>query len=314
MTGARQNFRAAEYEVGRDIYNKITDQIVATLETAGEWQRPWKGAGGLPSNALTKNNYNGVNILALWIAQQVNGWGSSEFATYRQWAERDAQVRKGSKATFVVFFKEYETEPKAEDDDGKRRVARATPVFNADQVDGYKPEPEIIEPLAKRIQAAEDFVMATGAIIQTGGQPCYIPPRDFIQMPSIEAFTGTTTSTATESYYATLLHELGHWSGAKTRLDRDLTGRFGKEAYAMEELIAELSSSFNCAHLGIVFEPKPDTTAYIKNWLTVLRGDKKAIFTAASAASKAAAYLSEFSQPKRPEPEAAATPTLAPAP
>lgn len=290
---------------GFDIHGHITAKIVEGLESAGPWQRPWKGGGGLPANALTGNQYNGINILALWIAAKVNAYGSSLWGTYRQWAEKGAQVRKGSKATFVVFFKEYETEPKAEDDDGKRRVARATPVFNADQVEGYKPEPEIIEPMAKRLQAAEDFVMATGATITSGGQPCYIPSRDFIQMPSLAAFTGTKTSTATESYYATLLHELGHWSGAKGRLDRDLTGRFGKEAYAMEELIAELSSSFSCAHLGIVFEPKPDTTAYIKNWLQVLKGDKRAIFSAASAASKAATYLSEFSQPKRPEPEAA---------
>lgn len=293
-----------------DIHAHITDKIVAALETAGEWTRPWKGAGGLPSNALTKNSYNGVNILALWIAQQVAGYASSEWGTYRQWAEKGAQVRKGSKATFVVFFKEYETEPKAEDNDGKRRVARATPVFNADQVDGYKQEPEIIEPLAKRLQVAEDFVIATGALIQTGGQPCYIPSQDFIRMPNLEAFTGTKTSTATESYYATILHELAHWSGAKGRLDRDMTGRFGKEAYAMEELIAELSSAFACAQLGVTFEPKPDTAAYVANWLRVLKGDKKCIFTAASAASKAVSFLTAFSAPAPARPDNQPAPAI----
>jgi len=172
--------------------------------------------------------------------------------------------------------------------------ARASWVFNAAQVEGFEavkedlPEEPAFDPIAK----AEAFATATKAIIEEGGElACYVPSQDVIRMPDRRRFTGTQTSSPAEAYYSTLCHELVHWSGAKPRLDRDLANRFGGEAYAMEELIAELGAAFLCGDLGLTQEPRIDHASYIKNWLTVLKNDKKAIFTAASKASQASNFL-----------------------
>jgi antirestriction protein ArdC len=300
-----------------DIHAHITDRIVEGLETGGDWQRPWKGASGLPTNALTKNLYNGVNILALWVAAQLAGFGSSEWGTYRQWSELGAQVRKGSKASFVVFYKQIEAKAEAEGDDEpeRRAFARATPVFNAEQVDGYATS-VTIAPMAERLASADAFITATGAAIEHGGQPCYIAALDRIRMPHLEAFVGSATSSATETYYSTLFHELTHWTGPKHRADRDMTGRFGTQAYALEELVAELGSAFLSAQHGLTNEPRPDHAHYVANWLKVLKNDKRAVFTAASQASKAVAFLNGLAshQPQTPNRQPAETATAAPAP
>ena len=177
-----------------------------------------------------------------------------------------------------------------------RWFARAFRVFNADQVDGYEPDehseelPE--ESLVERIERAEAFVEATSATIgHGGGRAYYNPTGDYIQMPGVVRFRDTETSTATEGYYATLFHELTHWSGHKGRCDRDLTGRFGGASYAMEELVAELGAAFLCAELGISTQPREDHAGYLAHWLEVMREDAAAIFTAAAKASEAARYL-----------------------
>lgn len=150
------------------------------------------------------------------------------------------------------------------------------------------PEPK--DP-AQILDAAEAFVAATGADIRHGGNHAFYRfPDDFIQMPERERFMGTETSTATESYYGTLLHET-HWTGCAKRCDREFGKRFGDDAYAVEELVAELGAAFLCDDLGITLEPRPDHAAYLDNWLKVLKADKKAIFTAASQAAKATDYL-----------------------
>jgi antirestriction protein ArdC len=142
------------------------------------------------------------------------------------------------------------------------------------------------------LERAEVFATSTGAVIEEGGdQACYIPAMDMIRMPERRRFTGMQAASAGEAFYATLCHELVHWSGAKKRLDRDLSGRFGTESYAVEELVAELGSAFLCGDLGIAPEPRADHACYIKNWLSVLKSDKKAIFTAASKAAEAANWL-----------------------
>jgi antirestriction protein ArdC len=177
-------------------------------------------------------------------------------------------------------------------------MARASYVFNAAQVDGYQPDataPEAapIDPIAE----ADRLVAATGATIRIGGEEAYFAPKaDYIAMPSQSRFTGTATSSATEGWYSTLLHELTHWSGHESRLAREFGKRFGDDAYAMEELVAELGAAFLCGDLGITVEPRPDHADYIGHWLRILKGDRKAIFTAASAANKAAEYLRAFSE------------------
>jgi antirestriction protein ArdC len=141
-------------------------------------------------------------------------------------------------------------------------------------------------------QKAEEFVARVNAAIRYGGEwACYIPATDEILLPLKETFIGTGTSTPTEAYYSTLFHELTHWTGHKSRCDRDLGKRFGPFAYAMEELIAELGAAFLCAELGIASKPRPDHAHYLRHWLTVLLNDRKALFTAASKASQAAAHL-----------------------
>lgn len=283
----------------RDIHVDITNQLIAAIEADPDKPTlPWRRSGGalhLPANALTGNRYNGINILSLWVAAGQRSYNTALWATYRQWAEAGAQVRKGEKSSLVVFYKEYDTDPDPDDaeDNGKRRVARASYVFNADQVDGFTPPqaPAQLGPI-ERLERADRFVGATAAEIQHGGERAfYAPATDHIQMPDEGLFTGTETMTRTEGYYATLVHELIHWSGAKPRLDRQMGKRFGDAAYAAEELVAEIGAAFLCAELEITPELRPDHAQYLANWLQLLKDDPKAIFAAAARASEASTFL-----------------------
>lgn len=285
-----------------DIHQEITNRIVDALENAGEFQLPWianKAASlARPVNIASRKPYNGVNILNLWVSAQASHYPSNVWGTYRQWQDAGCQVRKGEKSSLVVFYKTFDVEEindqTGQAEQAERMVARASWVFNAAQVDGFPldqtdiPEQSLFDPIAQ----AEAFVNATGAVIEEGGdKACYVPSADIIRIPERRRFTGTATTTAGEGFYSTLCHELTHWSGAKTRLSRDLSTRFGTEAYAMEELVAELGAAFLCGDLGLALEPRLDHAQYIKNWLTVLKSDKKAVFTAASKASEASNWL-----------------------
>lgn len=282
-----------------DIHQHITTQIVTAIEQgAGDFQLPWHQGGQVsrPTNISSKRAYRGVNILALWAASHACGYSSGVWGTYRQWAEAGAQVRKGEKSSYVVFYKELEFAQDDGTDPETRLFARATPVFAAEQVDGLPSVPVSDRPEIERIATVEAFVAATGAVISHGGDRAYYrPSTDSIQIPCASDFVGTATSTAQESYYSTLLHELTHWSAPEQRCNRTFGKRFGDDAYAVEELVAELGAAFLCADLGITLEPRLDHAQYLTSWLSVLKADKKAIFTAASAASKAADYLAGFS-------------------
>lgn len=294
--------RASQSTKRRDIYSEITSQLIAAIEAdPGKPSLPWRRASSplfMPVNALTKNAYNGVNIVSLWVAAELRQYSVPVWATYRQWAELGAQVRSSEKSSLVIFYKEFEAEPDPEDagDDGKRRVARASCVFNAAQVDRYE-LPDAPAPLGpiERIEAADRFVSATGAQIEHGGDMAYYrPSTDHIQMPSEDAFCGTATMSRREGYYATLVHELTHWTGAKHRLARDMGKRFGDQGYAAEELVAEIGAAFLCAELGITQETRADHAQYLANWLTLMKDDSRAIFAAAAKASEAASYLKRF--------------------
>ncbi|MBH5372266.1 hypothetical protein HZZ16_30020 [Bradyrhizobium sp. CNPSo 4016] len=185
---------------------------------------------------------------------------------------------------------EVEADENSEDERKSRLFARATPVFNADQVDG--PEEAPIAAPVDELGDVDAFIARTEAkIVHGGNRACFIPKLDEIHMPPREAFMGSATSSPTEAYYSTLLHELTHWTGPAHRCDRDLSGRFGSQAYAMEELVAELGAAFLCAELGIAVEPRADHAQYLAHWLKVLTADKRAIFTAASKAGEAVAFL-----------------------
>ena len=280
-----------------DLYRTVTDKIVAAIEAgAGEFVMPWhvSAATGRPLNALTSRAYRGVNVVALWAEAFVSGYGTGWWASYRQWEQLGAQVRRGERGTVIVFYNRLNTAPTDELDESDRfrLVARASRVFNLDQVSGWQPPEPPVVPVIEALVEVEAFIAATGAVVVHGGSDaCYRRTEDRIDMPALERFRGSPTSSASEAYYGTLLHELTHWSGATHRLNRTFGNRFGDNDYAVEELVAEIGAAFLCADLGIANEPRPDHAAYIASWLEVLNQDRRAVFTAAAKANEAAAYL-----------------------
>lgn len=286
----------------QDLYQTVTDRIIAELEAgAPPWLKPWKtgranGIGLLPRNAATAREYHGINIPILWSAADRADYPTHGWMTFKQALDLGGHVRKGEKGTHVVFTKKLtiEEQDEASGQSATRQVSmlRGYTVFNLAQIDGL---PERIAeapsppPAGQRESRVAAFVAATGATIRHGGNTaCFVPSLDLVQMPPAPAFHSP------EGYAATLLHELGHWSGHGSRLDRDLSGRFGTRKYAAEELVAELTSAFLCAHLGVTGELRH--AAYIENWVQLLKHDSRAIFTAASKASQAADYLRRFSE------------------
>lgn len=295
-----------------DVHQAITNQIIAAIEAGpGKLQMPWHRSGANimhPVNVASGNAYRGVNTVALWAAADACGYPHGLWGTYRQWQDCGAQVRKGEKSSLIVFYREFEQgddagDPSGDEDRRRRCMARASRVFNIAQVDGYvasepSPEDNRVDPIA----SAEAFVATIGARIAEGGDRAFYDLReDAITMPDRFRFIDTKSGTATEAWYATLLHELTHWTGAAHRLDRGFGERFGDDAYAMEELVAELGAAFLCGDLGISAEPRTDHAAYIDSWLRIFKGDRKAIFTAASAANKAAEYLASRAATERRE-------------
>jgi antirestriction protein ArdC len=294
-----------------DVHQTITEEIIALLERCppGSFELPWRTPGGLiarPRNVITGQFYRGINIISLWTGSYEHGYASGVWGTYRQWVRMGAQVRRGEKASHIVSYKTVEraADPKdlaqgaSSEGPGQRVFARASAVFAAEQVNGYRPpKPRAVDPVVSCANA-DVLITASGAeIVQGGTRAFYRPSTDTIHIPDRADFVGSTTSSATQSYYSVLLHELTHWSGHKDRCDRDLSTRFGEAAYAMEELVAELGSAFLCSDLGVSPGPRPDHAMYVANWLKVLRQDKRAIFTAASRASDAADFLTRRTRP-----------------
>ncbi|MBU2582981.1 MAG: DUF1738 domain-containing protein [Alphaproteobacteria bacterium] len=263
----------------RDLHAQITANLIKAIQTdPGKPQMPWRRSGRplwIPENASSKAAYNGINTVNLWVAAELRGFTSPVWATYRQWSELGAQVIKGAKSELVVFYKQYEVEPVSDDanDDGKRRVAKASRVFNVAEVEGFEDpgRPERLGPI-ERIETADRFIAACNADIRHGGERAYYDTKaDTIQMPDEALFCGTDTMTRDEGYYAVLLHELVHFSGHPNRCNRDLSGRFGRQAYAAEELVAEIGAAMLCAETGVTQDTRPDHAAYIVNWLTLWR-------------------------------------------
>lgn len=282
-----------------DVYSRVTDKIVADLEAGVRpWFKPWNAehAAGRVSRPLRHNGtpYNGINILMLWASAEDSGFHCPYWMTFRQAKELGGFVRKGEKGSPVVYantLKKTETDEDGQEVEAEIPYLKEYTVFNACQVEGL---PEhfyaLAEPPAEtleRIERADQFFAATGAEIRNGGtQAYYAIGDDYIRMPPFECFRDA------ESHAATLAHELTHWTRHPSRLDRDLgRKKWGDEGYAMEELVAELGSAFLCADLAITPEVRGDHADYIGGWLKVLKEDKRAIFSAASYASKAVEYL-----------------------
>jgi antirestriction protein ArdC len=279
----------------RDVYERVTSQIINAIERGvSNWRMPWHTSGKFafsPVNVTSKKPYRGINTVCLWAAAQAKGYERGEWGTYQQWQERGAQVRNGEKATLVVFWKFANNA--AETDDGETPKSgsrllftRGYSVFNAAQVDGYTPKADAETPIEQRIESAEQFFSQINArVIHQGNRAFYSLDTDAITLPPFAAFFTPV------DYYSTRAHETGHWTSREGRCNRELGKRFGDNAYSVEELIAELTAAFTCAHVGLSSEPRPDHAQYIGSWLRVLKADKRAIFTAASKAQQAADFL-----------------------
>lgn len=297
--------REAEPERSRaSLYDEVTGRIIGELE-AGRlpWVKPWGKVGnkvggtgpGLPRNAATGRSYSGVNILLLWGAVIEHGYETQGWLTYRQAQKAGGQVRGGERGTTVVFADKFT--PKAEQERAAREgeAPGAVPflkrftVFNVDQCEGLETLAAAPAPLPERqiVPHVEALIAATHADFRIGGNEAYYAPAlDYVRVPPQPAFRQQI------DYYRTALHELSHWTGHPTRLNRDQSGRFGSKPYGFEELVAELSAAFACAALGVV--PTVRHADYLGAWLAILKEDNRAIFRASSRASKAADYLLAF--------------------
>lgn len=279
------------------LYQTITNEIIAELEQGvAPWVKPWTTEGGgaplLPYNAASGRLYQGVNVLLLWKATLQKGYSRPAWLGYHQARELGGQVKKGEKATLIVYgstFVPKEDRGKPEEEQHPVPFLKRWFVFNVEQVarlpEHVAPTPKPVS-LPDAIEQVEAFLKTIGAKVRHGGdRACYTPALDGIQLPSPEAFESA------PHYYATSLHEHAHWTGHESRLNRDLSGRFGEAAYAAEELVAELSAAFLCAALSIPGRLRH--AEYLGSWLQLLQHDARAIFTAASKATEAARYLEE---------------------
>ncbi len=288
----------------RDLHQQVTDTIICQLEAGTvPWHQPWKGENrllGLPKNSHTGKGYQGINILLLWSSAIKNEFPCQEWATFKQWNEKKESIRKGEKGSLIVYYDVLEKE--VEGQTKEIPFLKSSVVFNRSQLQSFTPDekPAAHDPVTtiENILHVDQFVSNTKAIVETkGDKACYIPSLDKIWMPDQQVFTGSKTCTAQEGYYSTLLHELTHWSGHETRLKREKGKKFGDDAYAAEELIAELGAAFLCAQFEIGILPKGDHASYIAHWLKILKENKKCIFQAASEATKAVSFLAGL-QPK----------------
>jgi antirestriction protein ArdC len=276
----------------KDIYQSVTDQIIAALEAGTPpWICPWQGndADMAPANLSTRRRYRGINVLLLNLQSMLHGYGSNRWLTFQQARSLGACVRKGEHGTAIVFFKMHELGTAADPEAARRVVPllRTFTVFNAAQVDDLPPAlTPVIEPYAAwdASLAADRILEESHARIRHGGaRAYYMPSEDVIQLPPHTSFANAT------DYYATALHELTHWTGHPDRCSRPLGRRHGIDAYAFEELVAEMGSAFLTNHCRL--PGKLQHESYIASWLTALRNDKRLIFSAASLAQRAADYL-----------------------
>jgi len=279
-----------------DLYAEVTNKIIAAIESgAATYSLPWQRVPGMPKNVASNRAYRGINTLLLWLIGNDRGYTTPYWATFKQWLELGHPVRKGEKSATVVFWKQLpehggETAEPSEGTDGSdnRRpiLARAYHVFNASQVEDFTPPSVTLLPESARDANAEAFFQRLPIEVRhEGDRAFYRAATDSVHLPVFGLFKDA------NAYYATRGHESVHATGAKHRLDRDLSGRFGSQSYAVEELVAELGAAFLCADLGLSPEPRLDHAGYIESWLKVLKGDTRAIFTAAGKAQAAVDWL-----------------------
>jgi antirestriction protein ArdC len=277
--------------MSRNLQKEITSRILAALKNGvAPWRRPWSekasSEGAMPRNAISGRAYSGANVILLWATAQERGYSSPRWLTFKQALEAGGNVRKGEKGTTVIYVSHFE---KDGDDGEARRIPflKAFTVFNVAQCDGL--DLEAAKPRAPRNEEARDaladeFLASTGADIRHGeGRAYYRPAGDFVMLPDFAAFDSAS------AYYAVAFHELGHWTGAEARLNRQFGKRFGDRAYSTEELVAELTSAFLCAEFG--FDNDGQDAAYIETWISLFESHEGALIAAAAAASKAVEFM-----------------------
>jgi antirestriction protein ArdC len=278
----------------RDVYAEVSARILAELQRgAAPWVKPWSATAGMntPCNAVTNRPYSGCNIVLLWMAQTA-GYRTPRFLTFKQASELGGHVRKGEHGTKVYFVKQLQVRDKGANDESATRLIpmlREYTVFNVDQCENI---PTRVMTLGnakphnadERDTTIDEFLACSGASIREGfGEAYYRPGDDAISLPPFRTFKSAA------HFYETAFHELGHWTGHKSRLDRNLLHRFGERAYAAEELVAELCAAFLCAEFSIDGDLRH--SGYIQSWIGMLKGDSRAFFTACSRAQAAADYL-----------------------
>jgi antirestriction protein ArdC len=281
----------------RNLYAEVSARIVAELEAgAAPWVKPWSATPGAntPCNAVSNRSYCGCNVVLLWMAQAA-GYRTPRFLTFKQALELGGNVRKGERGTKVCFVKQLQVRDEAGNDNASTRLIpmmREYTVFNVDQCDNLPARVVTLGDVKprnadERDATIDEFLATSGASIREGfGEAYYRPSDDVISLPRFEAFKNAA------HFYSTAFHELGHWSGHKSRLARDLRHRFGERAYAAEELVAELCSAFLCAEFSIDGDLRH--SGYIQNWIGLLKADSRAFFTACSKAQAAADYLRDL--------------------
>lgn len=285
-----EGFNREDLKMKRDLYQTVTDKIVAQMEAGVlPWQKAWSSIGSsVPMNATTGRAYSGINVLLFWASAEAD-YAKPRYLTFKQALDVGGNVRKGEHGTKVYFYKQLTVADKDGGEDKQIPMLREYTVFNVAQCENLPDKVAIGGYVAPRNQDqreadADAFIHSTGADFREGtGAPCYVPSKDFISLPAFAAFNSR------PAFYATSFHELTHWTGAKSRLDRDLANKFGTHAYALEELVAELGAAFLCAEFG--FDIVSRSAAYLDGWIKACKENPRAIFTAASKASKAAEYL-----------------------
>ena len=286
-----------------NVYESVTERILTQLE-AGiiPWRKEWKATGktGLPYNYASGKQYRGINILLL----MSSGFNDARWMTYKQAQDAGGNVKRGEKGTKIVFWSLFNVTKKGdtggEYSTDKVPFAREYTVFNIDQIENLPQslpfETPVFEPIPAAHSMASDYMKRAGIDLKHGGASAYYSPSlDYVQMPKETDFKSP------DAYYSTLFHELGHSTGHKVRLGRDMSGGFGSSDYSKEELVAEFTAAFLCAQVGISNERvEANHAAYIQSWMKAIKNDKKLVVSAAQKAQKAADYIQDkqFSEPE----------------
>lgn len=285
-----------------DLIERVTAELIAAIEAgAGTWSMPWHTIATTDQpRSADHRPYRGINAWLLATVAADRGWTSGTWSTYRGWQRHSANVRRGEHATHVLLWKPTTRTtagnlgPDADTDDqtGRRGlICRTFAVFAAEQVDGADPaltERDAERDTPGRIAEADAYFSAIGADVHVGGnRACYVPALDRIHIPTLAQFEQPAL------YYSTLAHEHIHYTGAPDRLARDLTGRFGSDAYAVEELIAELGAAYWCAQAALSPATRTDHAAYLAGWVRVLREYPRVLITVCARAQAALDWLNQ---------------------